>query len=142
MAKAIFITPHTLSFAAGVVLVATLMFVLPFDRRGQQDDVALWLVAGLVIFFAFFESALFSLGCAWGGVVRLPKPVWAFVAGIFTAAGYILFQVLLGSLPAPADIESHKSRGIYVMLGTVFVFIAPIVFGFICGWLWKRRRLQ
>jgi len=140
MAKAVFIASHTLSFAAGIIFVAALMFILPFDRKINENDAGMLILLIMILLCALIEAGLFSLGCAWGGVERLPKPGWAFVAGVIIALGFIALQMMINTIPAPTDLESHKRKGLYAMMGTMFVFFAPVASGLICAWTWKRIR--
>ena len=121
-------------------MVAAVMFALPYGRQIDQEQVAMAIMAIVIVLCALMEAALFSLGCAWGGVERLHKPGWAFVAGIGTAVGFVALQALMNTIPTPMDIESHKRQGLYAMIGTVFVFLAPIISGLLCAWAWKRAR--
>ena len=140
MARAVFIARHTFGFAAGILLIAAAMFFLPDNRPTNQEAVASALLAVLIILGALMEAALFSLGCAWGGVQRLPKPGWAFVAGIATGVGFVAYRALMNTFPESTDLESHKQQGLYAMLGTAFIFLAPIISGLLCALIWKRAR--
>lgn len=138
MGKAVFITPHTIYFAAGIILVAAIMFILPLDRNVTPGDASMSIIAIMVLLCALFEAALFSLGCAWGGVTRLPRPGWAFIAGVLIALGFVALQMLMSTIPAPVDLESHKRQGLYTMMRTMFVLVAPIISGLLCAWTWRR----
>jgi len=139
MAKAVFIAPHTFGYATGIILVAAGSFFLPHHRPTQEAD-AIVIMALLIMFFALMQAALFSLGCAWGGVPSLPKPGWALVTGIVTGAGYVAHVALMDAIPAPMDPQSHKQLDLYRILGTAYIFMAPIIAGLLCAWIAKRAR--
>ena len=140
MAKAIFIAPHTLAFAGGILVVAAVMFALPIGRQINPEQAGTAIMAAMILLCALMEAALFSLGCAWGGEARLTRPRPAFVAGVVAAIGFVALQGLMGTTPAPMDMEGHKRQGLYAMLGTTYVFLAPVMAGILCAWICKRAR--
>jgi hypothetical protein len=142
MAKAVFLAGHTFSFAAGILLAAVVTFLLRPDSPTNQgaDAIAIMIIALFAYLFALMEAALFSLGCAWGGVPRLPKPRWALLAGIAVGAGFVVYGVLMRAIPAPVDLESHKQQGIYGAIAVVYSILAPIIAGLLCAWVSRRAR--
>jgi hypothetical protein len=142
MARAVFFARHTFAFAAGILLAAVVTYFLRPDPPTHQeaDAIAIMIIALLGILFALFEAALFSLGCAWGGVPRLPKPGWALVAGIAIGAGFVAYEAVMRTIPAPVDLETHKQHGLYGMVRVVYALMAPIIAGLLCAWAGRRAR--
>src|SRR5262245_4781266 len=87
MVKAEFAAPHTFAFAGAVLLTVVAAFLVQHgvSRLGAVDEALI--VGVLVVLWTLIEGALFSLGCAWGGVSRPRKVAWAFGCGVAFAAG-------------------------------------------------------
>lgn len=142
MARAVLFARHTFGFAAGILLAAAVTFLLRPDSQSNQevDAIAIVIIALFGILFALFEAALFSLGCAWGGVPRMSRPGWALLAGIAIGAGFIGYEAFMQTLPPPVDLESHKQHGLYGMGRVVYAFLAPMIAGILCAWADRRAR--
>jgi len=94
----------------------------------------------LGILFALLEAALFSLGCAWGGVPRPRRTSWALMCGIVAAAGFLLYGAYDRSFPPPTDLEAAKQQYTRGTIAVAYVFLAPVVAGLACASLSKRAR--
>ena len=140
MAKAVFIAPHTLGYIAGFLAVGMVML---FWSHGGPSDTAAQETAGrgiASILLGLMEAALFSLGCAWAGVQRLPRLTWAFAAGVATGVGLFALKILSDAVPPPAGLQGFEQRGYYSAISTAYLFLAPAIAGLLSAWLWKRTR--
>ena len=140
MAQAVFVARHTFAYALGMALVAPALLVVSVETSVVHNVADAALMAAIVVLLALFEAALFSWGCAFGGMQRLERIGWAATAGAVTSAGLIAIATWIGSLPPPTDLESHKALGLYAMLRTLYVLIAPVALGLLCAGLAKRLR--
>jgi len=140
MAKAVFIAPHTFGYTAGFLAVGTVM--LFWSHGGASDTATIETAArGIpMIFLGLMGAALFSLGCAWAGVQRLPGLTWAFAAGVATGVGLFPLGILSETLPPFTDLRSFEQRGYYSAISTAYLFLAPAFAGLLSAWLWKRTR--
>ena len=139
MAKAVFIAPHTLGYTAGFLAVGAVMLFWSHDGTGDRATIPA--ARGIaMIFLGLMEAALFSLGCAWAGVQRLPRLTWAFAAGVATAVGLFALGILSDTLPPFTDLQSFEQRGYCSAISTAYVLLAPAIAGLLSAWLWKRTR--
>lgn len=140
MPKAVFFAAHTLGYTAGFLVVG---MVILFWSHGEPRDTAMLETAGrgiAMILLGLMEAALFSLGCAWAGVQRLPGRTWAFAAGAATGVGHIALIILPDAVPPTTDLQRLEQRGYYSAITTAYCFLAPVIAGFLSAWLWKRTR--
>jgi multisubunit Na+/H+ antiporter MnhB subunit len=138
MARARYFAPHTAAFAAGCVATALAVALAQWlgGAFPAPSPGAAAATLGTLVMFAFFEGALFALGCAMGGVERLPRPGWAFAAGIVVAAGFVLMRFAMGELP-DKGLARHEHMGVTAAVGTTYAFIAPMLAGFVCALRWQ-----
>ena len=140
MAKAEFHAAHTYWFAAGFLIT---LVVSIWVKHGLPDSVALAegiIAIALGVLFALLEAALYSLGCAWGGVSRPHRTFWALACGILTAVGFLLYGAYDHSFPPPTNLEEAKQQYTRGTIAVAYVFLAPVVAGLVFGWLSKRAR--
>jgi hypothetical protein len=132
---------HTAGFVAGSAAGSLVIKALlaPAEPGGglQGFDVLLFPIFVLVLLL--FPAALFALGCAWGGVERLPRRLWAVLAGLLYALGFWY----LSTLAEPAVWGTPSQRRADELTGwrTLYALAAPAIAGYVCAlaWRWTQR---
>ena len=136
--KAEFWAPHTFAFAGAVLLTVVAAYLAKhgLSRLGAADEALI--VSTLVLLWTLAEGALYSLGCAWGGVSRPRKAAWAFACGVAFAAGLMLYAELDRPAGPPTTLEEAKQEYTRGALGVAYAFLAPVLAGLVCGWITRR----
>ncbi|MBM3347377.1 MAG: hypothetical protein FJY55_12910 [Betaproteobacteria bacterium] len=137
MARARLIDWHTAAFVAGcaagsLVIKAALTSAEP-DAGLHGFDVLLFAIFVLVLLL--FPAALFALGCAWGGVERLPHRLWAVLAGLLYALGFWWLSTL--AEPAVWGTPGQQHADALTGWRTLYALAAPAIAGYACALAWR-----
>jgi hypothetical protein len=132
--------PHTVAFAAGYFMtVATVSWLTP-GAPDSGNNIESLIVTGVALLWALMEAALYSLGCAWGGVSRPRKTSWALACGVLVALGFLSYAAIDGSIPPSTGLEGAKQQYTRGIIGVAYTFLAPTLAGLICAWISRRAR--
>lgn len=140
MPKAVFIAPHTLGYAAGFIAVGVVVLLCLPGGPGDTPVPETAARGGGIVLLGLVGAALFSLGSAWAGVEKLPRPSWAFAAGVVTGMGLLALRMLSDSPSLPTALPGIERQGYYSGISTAYLLLAPTIAGFLSAWLWKRAR--
>ena len=138
--RAEFHAAHTYAFAAGFLITLAVSIGVKHGPPSFSITAEDLIETSLGILFALLEAALYSLGCAWGGVSRPHRISWALACGIATAAGFLLYGAYDHSFPPPTNLEEAKQQYTRGTMAVAYVFLAPVVAGLACAALSKRAR--
>jgi hypothetical protein len=140
MPKAELWAAHTPAFAGAFLMTAAAAFCLKHGPPDLSFTPEVLIVTGLGILWALLEAALYALGCAWGGVSRPRRTIWAFACGVLTAVGFFSYAATESAFPPPTDMNEAQQQYTRGSIGVLYTILVPVAAGLISAWFSKRAR--